>query len=102
MNIAKLPDGRFQQIITDFGKQVDLCTFLNDGQDEQRLRRELYDEEKAKGEEIESFEDWSSGHGKILTKIANKWMLFDADCEFINRVLFYNQDKLPKEEELPS
>jgi hypothetical protein len=43
------------------------------------------------------YDTWSAGHGKILTKIANKWMLFDADCEFINRVNFYDEHKQPKE-----
>jgi len=29
-------------------------------------------------------------------------MLFDADCEFINRVNFYDQNKQPKAEEIDS
>ena len=106
MNIAKLPAGRFQKIINDFSKQVDLTTFLVDDEEETALREEQFreeydneefrdkyekdDDQKIKKKEYEAF---TTGQGKILVKIGKKFMLFDADCEFINMIQFYNENK---------
>ena len=76
---------------------------MNPGEEEKQLSLEQYEaykiEQEENGNEVDEYEEWSAGHGKILIKIAHKWMVFDAGAEFINRVSFYNQKKLPKPED---